>query len=79
MVSGDRGGGAVRALTVGLGDVAVLADRTGTLIVASLKTFFKAFGHSQPILDVIMEQGWLRNHRDEDNSEPLMVQQHHDQ
>lgn len=47
LVGGDREGGAAGALAVGLGDVAVLADRTGALIVVSLT---QAFGELKPIL-----------------------------
>lgn len=50
MVSGEREGGAARALAVGLGDMAVLSNRTGTLIVVGLKTLFQAFGELKPIL-----------------------------
>ena len=42
-------GGAVRALAVRAGDVAVLADGTGTLVV--VEAFFHAFGAElKPIL-----------------------------
>lgn len=57
--------------------MAVLTDKTGTLIV--VKTLFVAFGELKPILDVVKVGGRLGNHRDEDDSDPLMVQQHHDQ
>lgn len=77
MIGGDREGGAIRALAVGLGDMAVLADRTGVLIVVILKIPFQAFGELKPILDVGKDQGRLG--MDWDDSEPFMVQQHYDQ
>lgn len=49
MVGGEREGGAVTAPAVRTG-VAVLAYGTGTLIVAGLETFFKAFGDLKPSL-----------------------------
>lgn len=78
MVSGEREGGAARALAVGLGDMAVLSNRTGTLIVVGLKTLFQAFGELKPILNVMRDQGRFGNHGDEDDSEPFVVQQCHD-
>jgi len=48
LVGGAGAGGAVRALAVRLRDMAVLTDRTGTLIV--LKTLFQALGELKPIL-----------------------------
>lgn len=50
MVGGDGEGGAVRALTVRLGDIAVFADGAGVLIVVSLEISFQAFGESKPVL-----------------------------
>lgn len=77
MVGVGGAGGAVGALAVRLGDMAVLTDRTGTLVV--VKTLFQAFGELKPILSVVKLQGWLGNHRDEDDSDSFMVQQHHNQ
>lgn len=74
MVGGDSGSGAVRALAVGLGNVAVLTNRAGTLIVVGFKTLFQAFGELKITLDVLRDQRRLGNNRDEDDSESFMVQ-----
>lgn len=51
LIGGDRGGGAVGALTVELGDVAVLTDGAGALVIVGFKTLFEAFRRLKPILE----------------------------
>ena len=50
LVGGDGGGGAVGALAVGQGGVAVLADGASELVVVSFGALFQAFGELSPVL-----------------------------